>query len=290
MCLIAVKDKGKKLPKREYLYNSYLNNKDGIGIALLKEKKQFIYIKKNFKDFDSFYTWIKDNVKTNDKLIIHFRWATHGLVDIGNRHPFPITKNKVLLRKQELYCNYAVAHNGVLYQYSHKKYSDTQKFILDILARVKPKLYTKVVIKLINSYINGDRLAILNKEKGILLIGEFIEDEGIFWSNDGYKRKPIWESNEKEDFTLKWCEYCSSQKTSRLVEELDLYLCKKCRRKYRKGKISLPDKTSISKCGGCGNWFEIESLSQVGKNTYLCSTCFIEVSQAYYKGNSKYNL
>ena len=136
MCLIAIKRQGIGLPDKTKLENGYKNNPDGVGIAILRNNKNQIYIKKDFKDFEVFYKWAKNNIGIADLAVIHFRLATSGKVDIGNRHPFPITQNKILLRKSSLFCNFAVAHNGILSDYSikDKKFSDTQKFILDILA------------------------------------------------------------------------------------------------------------------------------------------------------------
>ena len=243
MCLIAVKKQGVKLPDKTQLENGYKNNPDGVGVAILRNNENRIYIKKDFNDFDDFYKWAGKNIDINDLAIIHFRLATSGKVDIGNRHPFPITRNKLLLRKTELLCNFAVAHNGILSDYSvkDKKYSDTQKFILDILAGLKYKLDNEAILKLIKNYIGSDKLAIINAiHRKLILIGEYIEDNGIFWSNNGYKdiyKKHIWDKNE-------WaCELCDNTKKIKYDEKEKAFLCKKCRRGIkRKGWNAWLDK------------------------------------------------
>jgi len=192
MCIIIAKPTNVALPKDEWIINSESNNGDGIGIGLKKAGGRRVFIKKDFKDGQETIAWIKANVKPEDELIVHFRWATSGKKDAGNRHPFPITLNKPLLRKTEVSCKRLVAHNGVLTQYSgHKKYSDTQKFTIDMLARpaIRENLFDKGIQVLIKEYISGDKLAILDYEKGMLLIGDFEKDEGCYFSNDGYKRK-----------------------------------------------------------------------------------------------------
>jgi predicted glutamine amidotransferase len=244
MCLIAVKDKNKKLPDKTYLYNGYQNNPNGVGIAILKKGNPFIHIKKDFKNFEEFWLYISKNVKEEDLLIIHFRLATAGLVDIGNRHPFPITKNINLLRKSELYSRYAMVHNGVINKYSyHKKLSDSQKFIMDILTGVKHKLGYKPIKKLIGGFLNGDKLAIIANGE-LILIGKFTEDKGILWSNEGYKAVYRISTSKYEnkfegylDINGKsWCELCLEYKALKYVSKLDGYLCRKCRKDVEKNK------------------------------------------------------
>ncbi len=188
MCLIAVKRKGYKLPIYNHLWNGYQNNRDGVGIALYKDGATRVYIKKDFKDFESFYMYMKKNVKVEDTLIIHFRYATSGNVDNGNCHPFPITHNKRLLRETSLRTKYAVAHNGVLNAYArdNSKYSDTQKFVFSLLADLKGSFTNKAVKRLITDHIKGDKLAILQGNGELILLGEYQEDNDILYSNTGY--------------------------------------------------------------------------------------------------------
>lgn len=232
MCLIAVKNKGVELPKRDSLYNGYQNNPDGVGIAILKENKNLIYIKKDFPKFNDFYKWASENIKRNDIAIIHFRQATSGNTDMGNRHPFPIARNRLLLRKTNLLCRFAVAHNGVISDYSYKtgKYSDTQKFVVDILSNLKYKLDNLGVQKLLSRYIAGDKLAIINSlKRKVILIGNYVEDKGIFYSNDGYKFEyKVFDSYKN------YCDICSSGRKVKYDTKTKMFLCKKCRRKLRK--------------------------------------------------------
>lgn len=191
MCIIICKPTGVALPKDEWIHNSESNNGDGIGICLKKKGGKRVFIKKDFKNGNDTIAWIRANVVPEDELIVHFRWATSGKKDEGNRHPFPITLNKKLMRKVEVTCKRAVAHNGVMTQYSgHKKYSDTQKFTMDMLARpaIRENLWDAGIQRLLKEYIGTDKLAILDYEKGMLLIGDFEKDEGCYFSNDGYKR------------------------------------------------------------------------------------------------------
>lgn len=234
MCLIVVKDIGVKLPDKEKLHNGFINNSDGVGVAVLKPNKRVVYIKKDFIDFETFHTWVTENVGIDDLCVIHFRLATSGKVDSGNRHPFPITYNKNLLRKSTLYCKMAVAHNGILSDYSIKdsKYSDTQKFVVDILANIKYKLDNTAIRKLVTSYIGNDKLAIIDGvNRKLILFGDFTKDESILYSNNGYTY------NKNDYYGNKHaigCDICDSTKKVIYVENEKANLCKRCRRGIKK--------------------------------------------------------
>jgi hypothetical protein len=238
MCLIAVKPYGTDLPDKQKLKNGYEANKDGAGIAYWRKNKR-IKIKKDFESFEDFYTYLAENIKKEDSVIIHFRLATHGLVDKGNRHPFPITKNKKRLRTLKLTCGQAVAHNGVIDGYKHKKFSDTQKFILDILAdpKIKNNLKSKTIQKILSRYIDGDRLAILDSDGSIILLGEFIEDSGCLYSNRDFRRSIKVITGYK-----KWCAACYEvKKNVKFRKKYQEYLCKRCYKRWKKEGFKLED-------------------------------------------------
>lgn len=292
MCIIIAKDKNIALPDRDSLYNSYLHNKDGIGVAVLKSDYQKVMIKKDFKNFDLFYNWITENITTEDIAILHFRIATSGKVDLGNAHPFPITNNKKLLRKTLLYSNFAVAHNGVIAQYSYtkSKYSDTQKFIIDILANIKYKLDNHAIIKLVESYIIGDKLAIIDsKQRKLILIGNYIEKNGLFYSNSSYREhKPVivetinpYKNNpnntiDKRDY-LQYCDICNRNKKAYYMEYYSCYICKDCR------------KQNLEFCDVCFDILPKKDLLPF-ENGYLCQMCFNDIAKEHKKQKYKHKI
>ncbi len=310
MCLIVVKPKGEKLPLERYLKNGADKNADGIGVSYWKVGEDEVHIKKNFKNIESFLNWMNQTIKEEDALVIHFRLATHGLKDKGNRHPFPITYNKKLLRETELTCQMAVSHNGILTQYdSDQTYSDTQKFVVDILAdeAIKNNLDSPAVQKLIDEFLNRDRLAILKKDGLIQLFGEFEEEDKLYYSNTGYKwgkytasygLGELWTPDkgwvrEPENTPTKithitkegcavyfaLCDGCTLRKSVMFVEHKGEYyqLCKKCRKNLKKGYINLitnndPDEKTEEPCDNCGESFPKEQIVQ-NVEWRLCPDC-----------------
>lgn len=259
MCIAAIKMENVELPSEKHLRNCETHNQDGMGIALLKKGKTEILIKKDFKDIDVFIKWFYENVKKEDICIIHFRYATHGLKDIGNRHPFPVTKNKELLRKAEVVCQIAMAHNGVISSYGrHTKYSDTQKFILDILSdeTIKNNLSSPAVQKLVDNFLGGDRLAILQSNGIVISWGEWVKEGELYYSNEGYKEAKVkylgfqsnykWDKKDSVMGAIDYCDGCGEKKWAQYVEIKDsdgIYymLCKSCRKQYKKGTLKLDD-------------------------------------------------
>lgn len=252
MCMISVKFSGDELPKEEHLIEASIKNKDGIGVCYWKFGKTEVYIKKDFKDVNDLIMWLKENITKDDVCVIHFRLATHGLVDEGNRHPFPITKNTELLRKTNLVCQMAVAHNGVLSQYAeHKKFSDTQKFVLDILSEetIKNNLENEKIRKLIDNFLGGDKLVILTHTGLVYLFGNWVKEGAILYSNKTYEKIVLEKNNFNYNRDVPYlgdCEGCG-QSTACMwmkdlkIEQTEWFLCKACRKAYRKGRLKVEE-------------------------------------------------
>lgn len=307
MCVIVIKMAGRELPKAEYMKNCEHRNKDGIGVALHKSEASEITIKKTFKNADELNVWLVENVRVEDTCIVHFRIATHGKVDEGNRHPFPITKNKEMLRQTELICKLAVAHNGVISQYGHEtKFSDTQQFIIDILSdeAIKNNIENPTIQKLISNYIANDRLVIMLENGKTWRWGTWHEHEGIFYSNTSYEAI-------KEYMYDRWndvshfdkckttspyfegvCDNCGKEKKVIMIEdsENNVWLfCKTCREKYNKCQLEISTLGKINKkseflkskeltvkneeqCHSCTNWFPKEEVTDY-YGQRLCIDC-----------------
>ena len=125
MCIAIYSLKGTDIPSEDILRTCFRNNPDGAGFAFNKDGK--VQIVKGFMDFDSFISAFKKyDTKYGFKdrgVLIHFRIATHGGVNVGCCHPFPIKKKKKQLKKSLLVSDYAVIHNGIIFLTADKKNS-----------------------------------------------------------------------------------------------------------------------------------------------------------------------
>lgn len=219
MCVAVYKPIGVDVPTREELYNCYLRNQDGAGFAFYRNGK--IHIKKGYMNFNSFYEdFCKENFNKDENVFMHFRIATHGLVDGGNTHPFPITDDFNKMRKTDIeYNGKCLIHNGIFHygdnvikSYS-KIISDTMlfsKLLFDELNKADDNLFKKQIsnlgleesvcrgilehssdnlelIKKINSQLSCSKIAIMNEDGTVNHFGNWINHNGVYYSNSSYE-------------------------------------------------------------------------------------------------------
>lgn len=191
MCIIVSKPSGVAMPERETLKTCWKNNHDGAGFAYCRAGSNTVHIVKGFMKFSKLYkSLLWHDFRPEDQVVMHFRWATHGLTDSGNCHPFPLSNKTSELRSTILQTNIAIAHNGVFGGMpDHKLLSDTQKFVALILANksVIDNLENPAVQELLRGYCGSSSKLAIIRPSGILHIGDFVEDGGIYYSNHQYK-------------------------------------------------------------------------------------------------------
>lgn len=191
MCIICVKPQGAKLPTNATIHNMFDNNPHGAGFMYARDGK--VEIRKGFMDYLDFkHELDKAQITDADALVMHFRITTHGGTCPQNTHPFPVTDVVEELRSLHTSCELGVAHNGIIQiECRSKDISDTQEFIASILTPVyksDPKFYESERIRdAIRDCINGSRLAFLTGDGTVKMIGSFIEEDGVFYSNDSYQ-------------------------------------------------------------------------------------------------------
>jgi len=99
MCIIAIKPEGISIPT-ERLKTCWDNNPDGVGFMYSEAGK--LNIIKGLMTFDSFIKSYNDISPLNKRIVIHFRYGTHGKICPDLTHPFIINKSLALV------------HNGIL--------------------------------------------------------------------------------------------------------------------------------------------------------------------------------
>ena len=220
MCVAVFKPKNIQLPSRQTLKNCFDRNRDGAGFALYRDNK--IQIHKGFMDFDQFYNaFLNEKPKKQQNILIHFRIATHGLVDKGNTHPFPVTNNFQEMRNTNYsYDGKVLIHNGVFHypkQFMEKydsngKYSDTMVFsrvLFDNLQNLKKQKAVQNLTKLglqesiamtlvgykndeqiysnISQQIAYSKVAIMNEDGSVLKYGNWLQYNGCYFSNRSFE-------------------------------------------------------------------------------------------------------
>lgn len=184
MCILIHKPKNVPFPNSDTLENCFVSNPDGAGFGWI-DTKRVSHIRKGYMNFDEFISVIdsyKEKLQKYD-VILHFRFATKGSVSTGNCHPFPMSSNIQKLKATTL--NSAlpiIAHNGIISEFSNIKskndLSDTMLFIKRLSTTNERRQY---------KILNGGKFAILYPNGSVKRFGEFIEDGGIYYSNDTYQ-------------------------------------------------------------------------------------------------------
>lgn len=212
MCIVVYKPKDRLMPSEDILRECFVRNPDGAGYMFPEDDK--VVIKKGYMNFKALYQAVmKDynRLGAQTPFVLHFRIQTQGGVNQQCTHPFPISKKMVDLKELDINCDFGLAHNGIIsltsttsystyydadtrtYKYDYRKpdYSDTMKFITD---------YLSLIIKNNNWYKDEDKLTLIEQLAGYsnkfaimdakghtTLIGNFIEDNGIYYSNGTYE-------------------------------------------------------------------------------------------------------
>ena len=193
MCIIVAKPAGIQCPDLETLETCFNSNPDGAGIMFPCGDQ--VRIIKGFMAFDEFRSTlaaIED--ATSTALVMHFRITTHGGTRPECCHPFPLTDDDTALRALDTRAAVGVAHNGVIHgQATDATTSDTMAYICDVLAPLQRMagdlLASDDAMTVVESTI-GSKLAFLEPDGTITTVGDFIEENGVFYSNASFKPAP----------------------------------------------------------------------------------------------------
>lgn len=237
MCIIAIKPPHHKMIDESIIETMFQNNPDGSGYMYSYNNK--VHIEKGFmtlKELLNSLDSLKKKVNIEETpLILHFRISTSGETDGATCHPFPVTSDLNALRKTHVITNLGMAHNGIISDFEEKKsiYSDTQLFVnkcVSYLYDINPKfLHDDRTEKMLEPIINGSRLAFLDRHGNIYRYGDWCENDGIFYSNEGYipwtSRYYHYDSNYYDNYYYgdDYYYYGDDEQELRILEKLEAY-------------------------------------------------------------------
>lgn len=200
MCLIIGCPKGTSKTS-EFLINAIkkasVSNTDGIGYSFKRiSNPKRVWVSKGFKDVDLFIKSLKaKRLRDNDELVIHLRIGNKGAKTSEMNHPFVLSdRPDEILSNNEYVTASTVCHNGTFHDYSinNSTMSDTYFFVKDFLSVKEIQMLLKrskdLFASTFKNVLKTNRLAfIFNDETPLITLGEFITDEGYFFSNQSYK-------------------------------------------------------------------------------------------------------
>lgn len=180
MCVIVMKPIGVNLPSEKVLRECWDANPDGAGFAVSSQGNAPQYFK-GFMTFESLMATVTWYDVTSNAILIHFRIATHGGINQGHTHPFPLVNDFEEMRKLEGSHECVVAHNGVFHIATPDSHSDTMQAISEM--GNDPTMWWNCNYNV----VSGSKLAILRSNGEYELLGYWMCDGGIFYSNQTYK-------------------------------------------------------------------------------------------------------
>lgn len=181
MCIAIYQPTGKQLVKKT-LKTCWDNNPDGAGYMYNTAKGQLV-VEKGFMSFKEFWRSYRASLAKNKRssFVLHFRIATHGMINPANTHPFKVTGNM------------AFVHNGILSIDVPKgsRMSDTAIFNEVILKKLDEDfLDDEAIMELISGYCGTSKLIFLTNTGKVRIVNETSGTwhQGVWFSNDSYRR------------------------------------------------------------------------------------------------------
>ena len=250
MCIIVAKETNVAMPDEETLRRCFMSNPDGAGFMWADGK--IVHIRKGFMKFDDFMdaldTEIPEDERTDTAIVMHFRIATHGKVQPGCCHPFPLTDDKKQMAATSTKSRFGVAHNGVIAgRTTNDNWSDSMDFIAYVmtpLMRMNPSfMHNSNALDLLDGACDS-KLAIMDNSGEIATVGHFYEDDGVMYSNTSYLRswwnystyESIWDRDWRTGYSMGYDDdyddrYVSApygEKLDDLIALLPFACCKDC--------------------------------------------------------------
>lgn len=213
MCLVIAARQGNQIPA-EHIRNGWAANHDGAGFMYVKGGE--LRIEKGFFKLRRLFEALGGVNYRETPLVIHLRFATHGLINKDCCHPHQVNPSL------------AMAHNGIINLPVDPAKSDSMLFA-DKLAKLPPNWHQSgEMLEVLGGYVGTSNKIVLLDSSGEL--GFINERSGhwvdqVWYSNHGYRPAvpgpgPLWGSSGKWSNT-----YWPSRKTDTEAESGTCIYC-----------------------------------------------------------------
>ena len=265
MCLLVV-CKPNSIPKSEELTEGACSNPHGYGFAMVIDGKIFRYRTMSARKAVSKFIHLRQQ-HPQGYAIWHARYATHGVRNEDNCHPFQVGDD----------ADTVLAHNGVLDTYIGKddKRSDTRIFAEDTLPKLGgvKALEDENLYRMIEGWASGSKIAILTTnpiaEYQLYLINENLghwDDHGVWWSNSSYKRSTT---------TLGTYYKSDTASTTAIAYQSDDYVTEQ--QYYSElleyGSLNQVEELVIDTCPSCESLIDVDISAEYCQYCDTCMSC-----------------
>lgn len=175
MCIICIKKKGIKFPSVEIVETMCSTNPHGFSMVVSDGRKAKVVKTLNRNGFiKSYKKMLKQYDYQTSAMFIHARIKTHGSERIENCHGW--RENGLIF-----------AHNGILSIKNREDMTDSETFFRDIFSPAYKVGGWKLGEKTIDAIIGTSKFVFMDDRGNIHHYGQYIEDDGVLYSNSTYK-------------------------------------------------------------------------------------------------------
>lgn len=173
-------------PDPESIHNGGLNNPDGHGWAVAVPGHRWVQVGKSMFLEEAIEGFLRYRARHPEShALFHSRYATHGVTDKSNAHPFRVSGDRRTI----------MAHNGILPRDAHPigkdKRSDTRKFADSMLRQQWPDLDNKDQRKDLATWIGSyNKLVILTTDTK-----RYDHPSYLINASAGHWHRDVWYSN-----------------------------------------------------------------------------------------------
>lgn len=180
MCVIVIKTAGVEVPSDDILKKCWNDNPHGTGFSITRAGSTVTNVEKGFLTYRQFSKYLKEAKPTKDDLLIlHFRWASHGVRSAGQTHPFPVSKSRQALETLKYKADTVIFHNGIIRMKDQKAlWSDTMHYIGGVVAYMRTLDMDRIAKE-----TKGSRICIVKDGWPYILGDGWKEKDGIYYSN-----------------------------------------------------------------------------------------------------------
>jgi hypothetical protein len=219
--------------------NCWDENSDGGGFAYVEDTG--IKVVKEMNCVGDFYHKYRKVREVNLlPMLIHFRFATSGLVNEANCHPFKVSSDLVM------------AHNGILDNVIPTQTdSDTSIFNRSILALLpRDFIYNEGIKQLLSNFIDDSKLIFLDKYGMYSIINEHLGHWDIHHLN--------WYSN-YGNLNYQELKYKSAGKSARHGYHGNLIYCESCGNYAEMEHFDFLTELNDLVCNDCIKWYKSQT-------------------------------
>ena len=231
MSIICVKPTGINLPSESILKQCWESNPHGAGFARHNFQTNKIEYAKGFLEFEDFIHRLENsNMCKEDTIVYYFNLVTNFILvssdEINQQmcQPFPASADKKdLISLSNNDCQVPlIFHDGIIGKRT-KNLTDSAFLIKQII----DEKYLPISLAL-KKYADSNRFVYMDYEE-IQLLGEWIKEDGLYFSNDSYKRKNWILDREKINVIKPTCPYCYCENVSHISKHQNkVFECNQC--------------------------------------------------------------